>query len=275
MANTTDLYLLHCLTNLHAGSGDSTYGIVDKEVQKDPVEGMPVVHASGLKGALRELFEYHNNASLEDIFGADTDPSKRSNPNKLSAGKYFFMEARMLFIPVRSSRQPFFMATSQEIIQQMIDEQEYFGTAHQETLKKVFSDLLKPECKPEKGRPIIFLGETHDVYIDEFTANSKPTISTSFGDWPVNASNIALFHHDDLKDVCSRLPVIARNFLENGISANLWYEEIVPRNTLFYFFISRPSEDFSFENQLKAIGHRVQIGGNASVGYGLCKLLKF
>ncbi|MBK9152250.1 MAG: type III-B CRISPR module RAMP protein Cmr4 [Saprospiraceae bacterium] len=275
MANTTDLYIIHCLTNLHAGSGDSTYGIVDKEVQKDPIEGMPVIHASGLKGAFRELFEYHNNSSVEGIFGADTDPSKRSNPDRLKAGKYYFMEARMLFLPVRSSRKPYFMATSQEIIRRFIQEQEDLGTGKGEILEGAFAELLKDEYKPEKGRPVIFSADAGTVYIDEFDAVTQPQISASFGDWPVDGGNIALFHHDDLKEVCKRLPVIARNYLENGISGNLWYEEIVPRGTLFYFYISRPSDEDHFDTQMKKLGDRVQIGGNASVGYGLCKLLKF
>lgn len=275
MANATDLYLIHCLTNLHAGSGESTYGIVDKEVQKDPIEGIPVIHASGLKGAFRELFDYHSNASMETIFGTDTNPSKRANPDKLSAGKYYFVEARMLFLPVRSSRQPFFIATSQEILQRLLDEQDYFGTEKGETLSGAFAELLKEENKPQKGRPIIFSNENGSVYIDEYEADVKPSVSMTFGDWPVDNNNITLIHHDDLKNVCKRLPVIARNFLENGISGNLWYEEIVPRNTLFYFFISKPADDTSFETQMSALGNRIQLGGNASVGYGLSKLIKF
>ena len=57
MKTITDLYVLRCITNLHAGSGDSNYGIVDKEVQRDPVDTFPIVHSTSLKGAFREQFD--------------------------------------------------------------------------------------------------------------------------------------------------------------------------------------------------------------------------
>ena len=59
------------------------------------------------------------------------------------------------------------------------------------------------------------------------------------------------------------------------MSANLWYEEIVPRESRFYFNIERPNKE---EDELfKALpfhGNKIQVGGNATVGYGLCKLKK-
>jgi len=50
------VYKYTCLTNLHVGSGDINYNIVDNEVERDPVTGLPMIHASGVKGALREYF---------------------------------------------------------------------------------------------------------------------------------------------------------------------------------------------------------------------------
>ncbi|MFK7969320.1 MAG: hypothetical protein AB8F95_03085, partial [Bacteroidia bacterium] len=103
---------------------------------------------------------------------------------------------------------------------------------------------------------------------------------------------IALVNHNNLKRLVKRLPVIARNYLENGISQNLWYEEVVPRETRFYFFMRKPKEtpdkfidkeslessDFfncilPFDSFVKSYAsNHVQVGGNASVGYGLCSL---
>lgn len=272
----TDLYLLQCLTNLHAGSGDSTYGIVDKEVQKDPIMELPVIHASSMKGAFRELFEFHHNQSIEYIFGSDSKAEgSEADSKRMKAGQYFFMEARLLFLPVRSNRKPFFFATSTEILQGFVEAQEDFGAGNKNALKEALAPLLTRN--PQKGRPVIFSNEAGIVYLDEFEAQLEASIPLSLGDWPSDGSNIAIFHHDDLTEVAKRLPVIARNYLENGISGNLWYEEVVPRYTMFYFFVSRPDDNDAFENQIKddKIKYKVQIGGNASVGYGLCKLLKF
>lgn len=73
------------------------------------------------------------------------------------------------------------------------------------------------------------------------------------------------------KELSEELPIIARNHLENGQSENLWYEEIVPHQTLFITYIQRPPNE---KYELKLDGETIQIGGNATVGYGLCKFKK-
>ena len=71
-------------------------------------------------------------------------------------------------------------------------------------------------------------------------------------------------------------PVLARNQLENGISNNLWYEEIVPHKSIFYLIILAPEndeEEFSdFDKALTGKGIAVQFGGNATIGYGYTKI---
>lgn len=77
------------------------------------------------------------------------------------------------------------------------------------------------------------------------------------------------------KDVASNLPVIARNQLNNGISQNLWYERVVPHKSVFITAIIYPDGDKNFEEFNTLItGKLVQIGGNATVGYGLCQFTK-
>ncbi|MBK9961553.1 MAG: type III-B CRISPR module RAMP protein Cmr4 [Saprospiraceae bacterium] len=267
----TDLYIIRCLTNLHAGSGDSTYGIIDKEVQKDPITKYPVIHASGLKGAFRELFEYHNLPGVKEIFGSD---SKANEANGMQAGKYFFMEAQMLFLPVRSNRMPFYYATSPDILKRFIQEQEDFGTGNEKFFKSAFQPLL--DYTPAIDKPLIFNSDKSTVNIDEYEAGIENEILVNLGDMPINEQNVASFHQKDIRSICSRLPVMARNYLENGISGNLWYEEVVPKETHFYFYLSHPESNNLFEEGLKniAVNFKVQIGGNASVGYGLCKIIK-
>ena len=82
--------------------------------------------------------------------------------------------------------------------------------------------------------------------------------------------DIALFSDDDFKDLCRHLPVIARNCLENGISKNLWYEEIVPRETYFYFPLQTAEHEADFMKVIKS--GNIQIGGNATIGYGYTEI---
>ena len=75
--------------------------------------------------------------------------------------------------------------------------------------------------------------------------------------------------NDKLISLCSddNLPIIARNVLENGESKNLWYEQVLPAETVLYTIIQEKGEDL--KNALD--GQIVQIGANATIGYGYCK----
>ena len=71
------------------------------------------------------------------------------------------------------------------------------------------------------------------------------------------------------------LPVIARNSV--GEQTNLWYEEVVPHKSIFYFAVVASTNES--ENLLEIFtdsvrGKIIQFGANASVGYGLCKVIK-
>jgi len=55
--------------------------------------------------------------------------------------------------------------------------------------------------------------------------------------------------------------------LDNGESKNLWYEQVLPAETVLYTIIQEDG------NVLKDAlnGQVVQIGANATIGYGYCK----
>lgn len=73
----------------------------------------------------------------------------------------------------------------------------------------------------------------------------------------------------NLGDLCSdyNLPIIARNVLVNGESNNLWYEQVLPAETVLYTIIQEEGDDL--KDALD--GKMVQIGANATIGYGYCK----
>jgi CRISPR-associated protein Cmr4 len=284
---TVDLYTFTTLTNLHAGAGDANYGIVDKEVQKDPLDLLPIVHASGLKGAFRELFAHHKGGhdanDVVDIFGSDTSARKKK-ANDFKSGSHLFYDARLLCIPVRSNYLPFFRATSPELMREFYGYCKDVGHSKALDTEKSIEDFLNDikvnnqPHKPSEGNPLVFnLQENTTVILENLKAknatvdNSKlQNVEKLFG------SNLALMVHQDLKRLCKSLPVIARNQLENGMSKNLWYEEVVPRETKFYTFVSHAASDTKFENTIKNgnINGLVQIGGNATIGYGQCKFAK-
>ena len=73
------------------------------------------------------------------------------------------------------------------------------------------------------------------------------------------------------RELAATLPVLARNHLESGVSQNLWYEEVVPRESYFGFTILVPEGHEHFDDFNALLQDKViQLGANATIGYGLC-----
>ncbi len=81
--------------------------------------------------------------------------------------------------------------------------------------------------------------------------------------------------HAKFKDLCSddNLPIIARNKLENGESNNLWYEQVLPAETIFFTIIDNNNNE-ELTSLLEKDTNLVQIGANATIGYGYCQFKK-
>jgi CRISPR-associated protein Cmr4 len=264
----TDLYLITALSNMHVGSGDMNFDIIDRQIQKDPISGLPVIHGSSLKGAYREAAGEESNYT-RFIFGPKaTDDEAAHRP-----GAYHFYEARLLCRPVRSNRRPYYNATTPEILQEFLDTAASFGIALDESLKSELAKLAG--LQPAIGIPIV-LEEATEVLIENMEAIDKK-ITLSDATRTLLGQNLCLMHHKDLAAL--PLPVIARNQLEDGTSKNLWYEEVLPRYSRLYFLIGKPDHiDPADEEKAKEFEkrferrHTMHFGANKSIGYGYCNV---
>lgn len=54
---TYKAYFIETLTNTMVGAGDTTIGLADKEIQKDPITSCPVFHSHSIKGAIKDHFQ--------------------------------------------------------------------------------------------------------------------------------------------------------------------------------------------------------------------------
>ena len=253
-------YFIQVLTNMHVGSGDANYGIVDKLVQRDPVTGFPTINASSLKGALREHFEGIEPALVDTIFGKES----KSKDQPSEPGLATFLEADLVGIPVRSNFQRFVMALNKAQLE-MLNKK-----AKRLTGDEIFNNDFSSSntLYYQQGQP------GYDVYLDDIKITNKENFEN-----PIQGDAFPeLFHHriasltdEDFSANTQNLPVIARNHLENGISQNLWYEEVVPHQTVFLTFIGFDKDDLKNEFEKIIIQSPIQIGGNASIGYGLTK----
>jgi CRISPR-associated protein Cmr4 len=245
------VFKIRCLTNLHVGSGDINYNIVDKEVEKDPVTGLPMIHASGIKGALLQHFKDMEPGLKNYIFGApgEGDISK--------PGAYRFLDAHLLARPMRtaSGDASCINVTTVEMLQNFLNNIESFGG---KSLGKNIPMLNFGSAK--------FLA-TSAVGIEGLATADMNNAQKQESAWVKKLIGENYAFVQNMRDY--DLPIIARNHLENGISTNLWYEEFVPHGSVFYMVILTPEQEceLNFEQP-------VQIGGNASVGYGFTKIEK-
>jgi CRISPR-associated protein Cmr4 len=250
MKNTTSYcYLIECVSNLHVGSGDNNYGVIDKQVQRDPITQIPVIHSSGLKGALREYFRVA--VKLEDELISKYFGSSKTAKDNLQQGDLRILEAHLLSMPTRSldSNVDFYRATTSEFVEE-------FNKLSKVLDCKVSIAALQPNVSEIARTEYGDVGSLQNEYIGE---------------------KAIVFSTAQMKEMVSHLPVIARNSLDNGQSENLWYEEIMPRESRFYFFITMPNGvSLNYKDEIDAHldGKLLQIGANATIGYGLCKIKK-
>ena len=274
MNKITDLYLLTALSNLHVGRGDSNYGIVDNEVQRDTVTDYPTVFASSLKGALREATRNHlGNVDEIFVFGSDVGDTRPDGtaraPKKLQQGNYVFHQAHLLSLPVRGESFPYYHAVTPELLRELYEQVELLLPKEKE-LQKTLKEYSKLGTLPT---PAAAEAARVDEYDAGTFAGDQRKIVTALQKLGLLEDPVALFGSGDFRNLCERLPVLARNQLVRGISKNLFYEEVVPRRARFFFFVERPDDGQDrLEQTLKKLNHRIQLGANATIGYGVCTL---
>lgn len=267
----TKLYSMRAITNMHPGSGDNNYGVVDKLIQRDAVDNMPTIHSSSLKGALRAfikstLLENSDQAKQQwiEIFGSESKSDSKSSKQ----GGFNFFEADFVSFPVRSDKAAFLNMTSPERLKKIIDKAELFGIkiSDDSALRKLSNMIV------EKDKPVVFNQSYDGACIEEYSLMAKYVESSLMlsDDYIKNliGDNIVLLNDCNFREICEDMPVVARNQLESGESKNLWYEEIVPHQSRFAFFVSlyRNAEHKTLFNKITE--SRVQIGANATIGYG-------
>ena len=216
----THVYTITALTNLHVGSGNAGYGIVDKLVQRDPATNFPTIHMSGIKGALRQYFREMNSEHIRSIFGSEVT----DNAEKIQQGKIRFISADLLALP-----------------------RPYKGTENHRPY-----DIISSQG----------VAEAFDEKVSFFTDWNNWALARVRGeDWVADTK--------DFSKLAKELPVVARNYLENGTSKNLWYEEFVPQQSVFGTILQGSAEHLDIvANAIE--GKVVQLGANATVGYGYC-----
>ena len=290
--NTYNMYMIETLTNMHVGSGDTHFGIVDNLIQRSPVTKVPVIHSSGLKGSLREYFVEPklSKDEIRDLFGADVEEgnSEKSDQFTNTPGHLIFFEANMLTLPLRSNQNIYYNCTSEDVLLDYLKSVKDF----------VKQDLIYDEIKNWLGTMNF---SSHDFYyfkgdegieIEDFTKGKlylstiPDSVKTFLSNYcKIEIDKLAIFGSSIFGGICKEsIPVVARNRIDkDGTSGNLFYEEVLPRKTKLYFvlgydsYLNQTSKDSlrtKFETEFNNSVNIYQFGANYSIGYGFSKIEK-
>jgi|SRR5581483_3326969 len=263
---------LHAITPLHSGTGQAA-DVVDLPIAREKATGWPVVPASSLKGTLR-------------------DGRKDDEANKLFGAPEFaapisFTDLRLLCLPVRSFYGTFAWVSSPLALERFARDGEALGAGVEwaaANLNVAEENALVASKKP------LTQGET--LYLEDLNLSAREdsrvsTIAQGLAAEVFGGANesfvqrFAVVSNAVFDFLCeTATEIVARVALKEESKTvrdgGLWYEEAVPAEAIFTGWAvdtGYKPEDAAVAWQ-KLEGERViQIGGNATVGRGLCRLV--
>jgi CRISPR-associated protein Cmr4 len=242
---------------------------VDLPIAREKATGFPIVPASALKGVLRDNFS--NQSWATQAFG-DAD----------RAGAWVFTDLRILCLPVRSFFGVFAYTTCPLILERLQRHAQVFGI-------KGFEKL----SVEVKGTEIAFtsdsvLPKNGKVYLEDLdlTAKQSPeadAVANTIAEkllpnserryfterFAVVSNDVFTFLSETATEVVARVRL--EDDTKTVASGGLWYEEAVPAEAVFYGFVSATSAEPSLASL--QIDQLLQIGGDATIGRGLCKVV--
>ena len=301
---TTEIkpFFIKVITPLHVGSG-SDLGVVDLPIQRESHTGFPKIEASSLKGAIRSEFESRaqnddEKKKIHIVFGCD-DCEKEFSETFTSETKDFsgalgFSDARILFFPVKSVKGVFAYVTCPMVLKRFknniaicrVNIKEGFDIP----LDEVPDDkciVLGDTCKIDKTN------EKGSVILEEYSFGIKETQNEDYIKIPnldIDKSRVVIVSDDNFTHfVKNSTEVITRTKINNitGTVQNgaLFTEEYLPSETIMYS-LAIANKPFSkainnlndansvmeyFSNKFKE-NNILQIGGNSTLGKGICEL---
>lgn len=277
MSDNGSLFTFYTLTPLHAGAGDSA-GAIDLPVQREKHTEYPAVYSSAMKGSLRCFFESkassdEDKKNIQAIFGTEGSDQKDS-----VSGKVIFTDAKILFFPVRSSEGVFKWVTCPFVIDRLQRDLGFIGIPKNETA--VSNTAFRNPAYTDK-----VILEDFPVTVSDCTASSSALLKflkslavPHFFTEDILKQRLIIVSDDMFKTlVTTATQIIARNVLDNNTkkSENLWYEEVVPADAVFYTIMKpayRGSDDVLSKLCDGIAGQILQIGGNETIGYGFVKM---
>ena len=278
------LILLHTLTPLHVGTGQAVAN-VDLPIAREKATGFPIVPASALKGVLRDYFREQPWANRAFGFApkeGNTEEEDTEDARTGRAGAWMFTDLRILCLPVRSFFGVFAYATCPLILERLRRHAEAFGIKGFENLSVAVdgtqialtssSALRKDDKVYLEDLDLTVKQDSHvDAVAQAIAEKLLPESERSHftARFAVVSNDVFTFLSETATEVVARVRL--EDATKTVASGGLWYEEAVPAEALFYGFVGATSAEPSLASL--RLNESLQIGGDATIGRGLCKVV--
>ncbi len=290
-------FFIHAITPLHVGAGRGVR-FIDLPVIREKATGWPIVPGSSIKGVLAD---YHGatdegrdqNEKLRAAFGrADKGALDQGMPN---AGSLVFTDAKVLCMPVRSFYGTFAWITSPLALKRFLRDMKTAG------------DSLDIDSIPEPPTQQTLLGtnnsalqKDYKVYLEDNDFSFQPddrvrkfgekiaqaVYKDNHGSWIDEFLKRFAIVTDDTFDFFCELgtEVRARIRIDQDTKTvqegALWYEEALPAETILAGIVwcdkvygAEAPEPSELLNDFCSNTLTLQLGGGASIGKGLVKMI--
>lgn len=276
---------LHALTPLHTGTGQAV-AVIDLPIAREKATGWPIVPASSLKGVLRDALDDGTNRNwVERAFGPPTD---RASDH---AGGLHFGDQRILCLPVRSFFGTFAYATSPLVLNRFARDCRAVGVGlpFSAPVPSAAGTAahVPPNSKLDRDCRVYLEDLNLDIQDSPEVASLAELLASvlfqesverqGFRDRLVIVSDLVFdFLSETATEVTARVRIEDNTKTVTG--GGLWYEESVPAEAIFYGPLLVGAHRRREAGEMlkpfdEANGILVQIGGKASVGRGLCRLV--
>lgn len=269
---------LHALTPVHSGTGQAV-AVIDLPIAREKATGYPVIPATSLKGVLRDLLKNGDNHSwIDNAFGKQD-----------SAGAFSFTDQRILCLPVRSYYGTFAHVTCPLVLNRFKRDLGVFGdTSTSLAVPDLVDDNTTMKISVTSNS---VLKQGDKVYLEDLDLSANGDVSEIaqtlaeklFSDENEKTNfqqRFALVSDATFGFLCeTATEIAARISIDENTKVvkqgGLWYEEAVPAESIFHGFVMIADHfnraGVSLDNL--QTGTLIQIGGNATVGRGICRVV--
>ncbi|ABX03224.1 MAG TPA: type III-B CRISPR module RAMP protein Cmr4 [Herpetosiphon sp.] len=269
----THVIFVHALSPIHAGTGQSV-DVIDLPIAREKATNLPYIPGSSIKGVIR------------DVSPASESLKKQLFGDVEQAGDAIFADQRLLLLPIRSLYGTFAWVTSPYVLSRFAREAQT-------------SNLWLPEIKRSELALISqnsVLSYQQKVYLEDLDLEATPGADAWAGwlakqlfpdkpDWQTILQERLCIVPDEIFNflVTTATEITARIRLDDNTKVvtkgGLWYEEALPAETILAGIVAINDQKRSANRDqvitaIIEVANQgiIQLGGNATVGCGLCQL---